>query len=78
MTMQGFVDYIFKHMNDTEAVMKHVCGKIRKNEKKVGQLEFVVAGLVISTAMKSISDSMRDREIAKLKKEVAELKQKGD
>ncbi len=76
--MQGFVDYFFKHINDTETTMKYVSKRMRRTEKKVGQLEFLVVGLIVSTTMKSISDSMRDREIAKLKKEIMELKQKGD
>ena len=69
--MQGFVDYIFNHMNDAEMAIK--CTR-----KRMGRLDFLIGGLIVSTTIKAISDSMRDREIAKLKKEIAELKQKGD
>lgn len=76
--MNELLGYIFKNMNNTELAVKNVYKVINNHGKAIRWTSLCVCGICLHMTAKNLEDMKRDKQIAELKKEIEELKQKGE
>lgn len=76
--MNDVFGYIFKSLNENEVVTKSMCKVVNSHGRAIRNSSLCICGLAMLMVVKTLDDMARDREIAKLKKEIKELKEKGE
>lgn len=76
--MNELFGYIFKNLSNNDLVLKNTCRILNNHSKAIRWTSLCVCGLCLHMTVKTIEDVKRDKQIEELKKEIKELKQKGE
>ena len=76
--MNEVFSYIFKNLSDNNLLMRNICKVVNNQRKAILWTNLCMLGLCVTTTLKNIEDSKRDKQIEELKREIEELKQKGE
>ncbi len=76
--MSELVGYIFKSLSANDTATRNLTRVVNNHNKALRWSSICICVLGTHMMVKTLEDATRDKKIAELKKEIEELKQKGE